>query len=265
MTEVWDRLIAAEGINNFRDYGGWRTSGGGRVRTGLLFRSAHHARASEADAQLLQRLGVAVVTDLRHPAEQSEQPSAWLGRLPLTVIDEADPAGTGDGRAPHITALENSDFSHAALRQFMIDNYAVMPYDPRLVAAYRRYFQALANEDGAILIHCAAGKDRTGLLAALTHRVLAVHPDDIMEDYLLTNTAANIGERLPNIKQRMTEQYGRPIDDAALLAMLQVEEEYLANSWRALDARSGSVQAYLADVMGLDEPAAARIRERLIR
>jgi protein tyrosine/serine phosphatase len=86
-----------------------------------------------------------------------------------------------------------------------------------------------------------------------------------MEDYLLTNTAARIDERLPHVKQRMIAQYGRPISDEALLAMLQVEEAYIANAWRAIDERSGSVEAYLAHVLGVDDAGATRIRERLLR
>jgi len=265
MSAPWNRVIDAQGINNFRDYGGWRAADGGRVKTGLLLRSAHHARATTGDSALLQSLGVSVVTDLRHPAEQTEQPSAWLGTLDIPVIEEPDPDPRSDGRAPHSIALEKSDFSYAALRQFMIDHYAVMPYDPRLVALYRRYFRALADGSGAMLIHCAAGKDRTGILAALTHHLLGVHADDLMEDYLLTNTAARIGERLPNIRRRMSAEHGREIADEALLAVLRVEEPYLQNAWRAIDARSSSIRGYLADVLGVDAAAEARIREKFLQ
>src|SRR6185369_6337959 len=66
---AWTRVLRFDGINNFRDYGGWRAQDGARVVTGKLYRSAHLQRASEADLGRIAELGIATVTDLRHPAE----------------------------------------------------------------------------------------------------------------------------------------------------------------------------------------------------
>lgn len=262
--QAFERVLTCDAINNFRDFGGWRTQDGGRVKTGRLFRSAHHARASAADAEQVRALGITVVTDLRHPSEQEEQPSAWLGTLPITVIEEPAVDEVTPGKAPHIQAFESSDFSFAAVRRFMVDHYGQMPYDTRLIALYRRYFQALDERDGVMLIHCAAGKDRTGILAALTHHVLGVHPDDLLEDYLMTNTAANMDERLPHIRRRMEALYGRPLAEESLRAMLGVVPEYLDQTWRTLAERSGSIDTYLADALGVDRARADRIRARLL-
>lgn len=87
---------------------------------------------------------------------------------------------------------------------------------------FSRYFDALANGAGAVLIHCAAGKDRTGILARLTHHVLGVHPDDAMEDYMLSNKAGNPAERLPILKRRMEAKHQRAISDEAIYARLTV-------------------------------------------
>ena len=69
----------------------------------------------------------------------------------------------------------------------------------------------------AVLVHCAAGKDRTGILAALTHHVAGVHPDDITADYLLTNDPERLARRLPQVKDAIHEISGRVPDDAAVL------------------------------------------------
>ncbi|MBA3054005.1 MAG: tyrosine-protein phosphatase [Sphingomonadales bacterium] len=264
MTEAWQRVLEYDEINNFRDYGGWRTQDGGRVKTGRLFRSAHHGRASAGDADRLRELGITVVADLRHPSEQQEQPSTWLGALPITVVDAPDSNPATRGKAPHVIAFEQSDFSHDAMRRFMVETYGEMAFDPRLVVAYSRYFRALDDLDGAILIHCAAGKDRTGVLAALTHRALGVHADDLMEDFLLTNTAANIAARLPGIQARMQQTYGREISVAALQALLRVEEEYLQRMWQSLDERFGSAEGYLESVLGVDAAMRDRLRAKLL-
>lgn len=262
-SSAWARVIAMEAINNFRDYGDLPAAQG-RVRKGLLFRSAHHARATAGDAAMLSRLGVRTVTDLRGAIEQRDQPSTWRATLPVRVIEDAAGAGAERQEAPHHAALRAGDFSARAMTDFLEAHYAEMPYDARHVQLFRTYFAALADEPGAMLIHCAAGKDRTGILAWLTHHLLGVHPDDAMDDYLLSNDAANIAERLPSVRARMEQTYGRPIAEDAMLGMLQVRPEFIANCLRALDARSGSVDAYLRDVIGVDQARTEAIRARLI-
>jgi protein tyrosine/serine phosphatase len=261
---AWDRVIRMEAINNFRDYGDLPVAGGGRVCKGRLFRAAHLARASAADLARLAELGITTVTDLRHPSEQELQPGAWIGRLPIAVIEEPAPEDQQIHEAPHIAAFRESDFSAAALRDFLSGHYRIMPFDPRHVAMFRRYFAALAGQDGGMLIHCAAGKDRTGILAWLTHHVLGVHPDDAMADYLLSNDAANIAERLPAVRARLQETYGRPISEEAMYGMLTVTPEFIASLIDALTENAGSVDAYLADVVGLDAAGRDALRARLI-
>lgn len=264
MTSLWERVLKLDAVNNFRDYGGWRAGDGGRVVTGKLFRCAHLARASAADVERIGQLGILTVTDLRHPSEQREQPSAWIGTLPLDVIEAGEEHEGVRGEAPHMIAFRQSDFSHDAMRDFMTRHYGEMPYDPRHITMYGRYFDVLASQDGGMLIHCAAGKDRTGILAALTHHVLGVHPDDAMEDYLLSNTAGNIVDRLPHLRQRMEEQYGRAIAEEAMHALLTVNPGYMARCWAALEEKSGSIDGYLTTVLGVDEGKRQRIRERLL-
>jgi len=263
-----ERVLKLEAVNNFRDYGGWRATDGAVVATGRLFRCAHLHRATAADIDRIRALRISTVTDLRSPREQQAQPSAWLGKLPLAVIEEpveaSETTEIDADEPPHIRALRASDFSFAALRDFLAAAYAEMPYDARHIALFRRYFDALAVGPGAMLIHCAAGKDRTGILAWLTHHVLGVHADDAMADYLLSNTAGNIEDRLPHTRRRMEETYGRAISDAAMIAMLNVEPGYIQRCEAALVARSGSVERYLTDVLGIDSVRRDRMRAALL-
>jgi protein tyrosine/serine phosphatase len=263
-----ERVLKLEAVNNFRDYGGWRAADGAMVATGRLFRSAHMHRATAADIDRIGALGIATVTDLRRPSEQQAQPGAWIGKLPLAVIEE--PADESDADLaygedpPHIRALRAGGFSPVAMRKFLADNYEELPYIGRHIALFRRYFNALATGSDAMLIHCAAGKDRTGILAWLTHRVLGVHPDDAMADYLLSNTAGNIAARLPQALEYMESVFGRPVGDAAIITLLSVEPDYIQRCEAALVARSGSVEGYVADVLGIDATTQRRIREGLL-
>lgn len=260
----WQRVSTFEAVNNFRDYGGWRAADGARVVTARLFRSAHLARATEADLGRIASLDITTVTDLRHPREQREQPSAWIGKLPLSVIDSPDNEDDGEHEAPHVLALRQSDFTYEGMVSFLASHYGEMPYDSRHISVFSRYFDALATCDGAVLVHCAAGKDRTGILVALTHHLLGVHPDDAMEDYMLTNTAGNVAERLPHLKPHMEATYGRPISDEALMGLLSVRPDFIRRCWAALKERTGSVDAYLTTVLGIDDAKRDRIRERFL-
>ena len=254
------RLHAFEAIDNFRDYGDYATAAGRRVRPGRLLRSAHHARATEADLARLKALGLGAVVDLRRPGERRDQPSRRPDGFAARVIE----GGVDDGtEAPHIAFLKSEDLTPESGRRFMTRTYAALPFDPSHQAVFRRYFAALAEVDGPVLIHCAAGKDRTGVLAALTHRLLGVGRDDMVEDYLLTNTAVDLAGRAPDIARSLHRLTGRVASEAAVVAFLGVEAAYLDAAFAAIEARCGSVDGYLDQALGIDAALRARIATRL--
>ena len=254
------RLHAFEAIDNFRDYGDYATAAGRRLRPGRLLRSAHHARATEADLARLGDLGLAAVVDLRRPGERRGQPS----RRPEGFAGEVIEGGVDDGaEAPHIAFLKTEDLTPDSGRRFMTRTYAELPFDPSHLDLFRRYFHALGEAEGPVLIHCAAGKDRTGFLAALTHRLLGVAHDDMVEDYLLTNTAVDLEGRAPDIARQLHRMTGRTASEAAVVAFLGVEAAYLDAAFSAIDARSGSLDAYLRDAVGVDDALRDRIAARL--
>ncbi|MND64532.1 Tyrosine-protein phosphatase precursor [compost metagenome] len=254
-----DRLSPFQAIDNFRDYGGYAV-GDARIVSGRLYRSAHQARATKADLARLANLKLATVVDLRRPSERRDQPSrrpaSWAGQ----VIESAHDDG---GEAPHITFLKTCDLTEASGRAFMTDTYRRLPFEAAHVDLFTRYFRALAAGDGPVLIHCAAGKDRTGLLAALTHSLLGVSRDDLINDYLLTNVAVDLEGRAEGIAKKLTEMTGRPASHGAVVAFLGVEAEYLDGAFAAITARHGSIAAYLEQALGVDAAAAARIRATL--
>lgn len=246
------RHITLQGVENFRDYGDY-AAGGGRMKRGLLFRAAHQADATDADLEAMGALGLVAVVDLRRAPERQREPSRrWTG-FRAQVIDN-DLGGEGDD--PWLTFLRGWDHSEADLRGYMVESYRRKPFTPRHVDLFTRYFAALAQARGPVLIHCAAGKDRTGLLAALTHHLVGVSRDDLVDDYLATNDPeryARIGERIGRYLAGYT---GSVPSEAAIRAALAVEAEYILASIEAIEAAHGSVDAYLETVLGVD--AAAR-------
>ena len=212
-------------------------------------RSAHHARASEADLARVAALNLGAVVDLRRPGERRDQPSrrpdGWSGLVIAGGIDDGV-------EAPHITFLKTQDLTPDSGRRFMQGTYRRLPFDAAHREVFGRYFQALADQDRPVLIHCAAGKDRTGFLAALTHHLLGVSRGDMVEDYLLTNTAVDLEGRAPSIARQLHKMTGRLAADDAVVAFLGVEAAYLEAALAEVEARHGSIDAYLRDALGID-------------
>ena len=254
------QLLALSGIHNFRDYGGYATRDGGRLRSGLLFRSGQHIGATAQDLAAVDTLNLATVIDLRGDSERRYYPCARGEGFAATVLF-ADGETSGRGGSPHAVAardIQTVDDAEAA----MIDLYAFMPHRPNLQAAFRHYFATLAERDGPRLVHCFAGKDRTGLVVALLHWLAGVHVDDVMADYLLTNTAGNADARIAAGVESIRRS--RPdASDAAVAHLMAVRPAWLDAAFATIERDWGGVDAYLETALGVDTAQRARIVARI--
>ncbi len=257
----FERKLPLEGIDNFRDYGGYPTASGRTIRTGLLYRSANHGTPTPGDLERVEALRLAAVVDLRRKAERERNPAQRPARFEGELI--ANDLGDEDEDHYHIF-LRTSDLSPKAMADFLVDYYRAAPFEPRHIDLFSRYFRALAEGSGPILIHCAAGKDRTGILAALTHHLAGVSREDIIADYMLTNDEARFARRIPLFTDYVVEISGgrRPTPEA-VRTTLGVEPIYLETALEAIEASHGSVEAYIRDGLGVDEAMKTRIEARL--
>lgn len=253
-------LPAFEGIDNFRDFGGYPTRHGRPLKRGRLLRSASHGRASDADLEALDSLALEVVVDLRRKSERIRDPSRRPRGFSGIVIvnDEED---SPDSWWAHVST---SDLSPESFRDYMLGYYRAAPFEGRHIDLFQRYFEALEHTTGPVLIHCAAGKDRTGLLAALTHHISGVHPDDIMADYLLTNAAARIHARTPHMTVMIEETIGRRPSEDWVRVALSVEPAYLQTALAEISAAHGDLDTYLESVIGLTKGRREAIAARLL-
>ena len=261
MTEQ-DRVIPLTGIHNLRDYGGYAASGG-KLKRGMLWRSGQHADATPEDLEAVHRLGIATVIDLRGDSEREKFPCVRHGAFDAEVVFAPGETAGLQGRAVHeessseiVTAAD----AHAA----MVRLYETLAWRPILVGTYKLYFRALAEKPAPSLLHCLAGKDRTGVAAALVHTLLGVHPDDVMADYLLTNTAGNIDRRIEAGAKHMRGSHGSRIEEAAIRALMSVEADYLQTSLDQIRQRHGSVEAYAEDVLGVGPDMRAALAANLV-
>lgn len=252
-----DRVLTLTGVNNFRDYGDYALSGGGRVKKGVLWRSGQHVGASNADLTKIAGLGIATVIDLRGRSERELNPCRrHEGFAAEVLFCDGENVALGSHLDAAVEVVDEAS-ARAAMRRL----YAEMPYRSNLIEVLRRYFALLAERDGPSLIHCFAGKDRTGVSVALAHHVLGVHPDDMMQDYLMTN-AALLGQHFPGNPGPEHEKYAK-LSGEASRALTGVREEYLVAAIDAICASHGSIDAYVAGVLGVDETLRERIKDRL--
>jgi protein-tyrosine phosphatase len=255
------RRLILEGIENFRDFGDYETVDGRRLKADRFYRSASHGRATDADLEEVAKLDITLVADLRRASERARDPSRRHSSFNGKVIDN----DLGDeGEDSWIAHVRDSDLTEASFRRYMIDYYSEAPLEARHIDLFSRYFRALTEADGAILVHCAAGKDRTGILVALTHHVAGVHPDAAIEDYLLTNHPERLAVRMPMIAKAMEEIAGRVPSEAVIEVALSVEADYLRTAFAAIEANYGSLDAYLENALGVGPAQRAVLRDQLL-
>lgn len=256
--------MPVEDIPNFRDAGGLAT---GSLRRGVLYRSSQLSGTTDAQQDRLVDLGVTIVFDLRTSAETSSRPD----RLPTTiqgvhldVLADAPASGAssmeqlvaGTG-APDIPAV-NAAIGDGRARAMMVQTYRDIVALPSARAAYRSMLQDFSSASGAAVVHCTAGKDRTGWGIALFQHIAGVGDDDIVADYLLSSAPITAAYT------PLIEQFGGAGGDAAALSdLIMVRPEYLRSALETATEAHGSVDGYLRDGLGLDDAAIGAVRERL--
>lgn len=262
---IRDPFLKTEGIHNFRDYGGYPAAGGGRVKTGLLFRSGQHFDASESDLAAIEALDIRTIIDLRGASERATFPCRRHEDFGAHVIAYE---GETTSSPPHEAAGGAGAGSGAGLsaeraRQRMVTVFTRMPENPAMIAMFSRFMAALDERDGGSLVHCFAGKDRTGIAATLLLHALGVHRDDLVEEFLLTNRAPSLDVLKAQSLPRIEAIYGR-LDDEAVRNLLEVRPEYVETYIATVEAAHGTLDRYLADVIGVDDARRERLRAKLV-
>ena len=181
-----------ESINNFRDFGGYKTRNGMHLKTGLLYRSGDLSKATDADLEQIHSLGIKTICDLRSEGERKHEPDRVPAARPFTFFNIpmhpiVDYHGRSLGRLLSLMFGSERKTDYVALSYQAYRDYATR-YLPQLKAL----FQRISNpENLPVLIHCSAGKDRTGVVSSLIQLVLDVSLDTVIDDYLKTNDNLN--------------------------------------------------------------------------
>lgn len=261
------RHIPLEGASNFRDFGGYETADGRFVKLGKLYRSDRLSGLTEADFAALEDRRIRLICDLRRAHEIEMGPTTWPESsrpeaLHVSLLTDA----SGPDVMSRVLADSDIRSNPARSRLEMIGLYRRLAREPGAIAGYRVIFERLARDDAyPFLVHCSAGKDRTGVVCALIHAVLGVSEADIRDDFMLTvkhyDGLKNLEARVPQIMA------GVSFSDwtvEALAPIFTVEADYLQAFLDAVHEDHGGAENFLTGPVGLDHATLDAIRERLL-
>ncbi len=251
-----DRLLPLEGSRNFRDLGGYPAADGRQVRWGMLYRSGSLAGLTEAGHAHFATLGIRSLCDLRTTAEQVHEPYDWCAPAGISYWSRDYQTSFGELRSVMARELPSAESARAA----MMTGYRELPYEQ--APAYREIFRLLAAGALPLVLNCSAGKDRAGTAAALVLSALGVPRETVIEDYALSDKLVDFRAAFRDGGEGTSLLTRLP--DGVITAIFSSDPAYISVALDAIAARSGSLEAYLHDELGVDADALATIRRTLL-
>ncbi len=252
---------------NLRDLGGLSTTDGRTVRTGQLFRSGHLYDLEVSERATINTLDLRTIVDLRRPPEVAARPHPDLPGCEVVGISVSD---DDNEFAVVANAMVNPDAE--PLGPDHVTNYFRTLVTDRL-DRYRPVFEVVTDPDRLpLLFNCTAGKDRTGVVAAILLRILGVEEDTIMADYLLSNEIRRrwIESAEIDYRRRIAEHLGTSPDEvpenrmASLWALLYCRQEYLEAVLETAVDLWGTWTSFVGEGLGLTDDRVAAFRTTLL-
>lgn len=247
-----ERVLPLQGGQNFRDLGGYPTGDGHMVRWGLLYRSGSMHFLTPADYAYLQKLGIRTVCDFRDTRERTIEPVAWpAGNAPRVLADDyqMDYSAIGLNGPGQMPTAEQARATLTTLYPQLLAQFN---------GQYRRMFGELLAGRAPLAFNCTAGKDRTGVAAALLLTALGVPRETVIQDYLLTNRYFD-PTKVVRTDDQASQQWRR-LPPEVLRAYMAADRSYIEAVFRVMDAHPGGVDGYLRDELGLSRADTAKLR-----
>ncbi len=255
------QFINIEGAINLRDFGGYATQDGRTVKKGMLFRCGLMTDIAEHAFDDFAALDIGVICDLRSHEEAENHPTPDAPPFDVRVHIPIWPGSSSQFQQ----AMQESQKRPSAedFMSFMNDVTREIARDH--VEAYKELMSHLCDTDRGFLLHCSAGKDRTGFGAAIILTMLGVDHETVLHDYLVSNEATELADRARERMLASMREQGLPerIDDNFLHIMSGVKSEYLLAAFDEIDNHYGGIQGYLEEV-GITAAEQKELKRKLL-
>ncbi len=252
---IGERLLDMKGTVNFRDVGGYQVNEHQQVAWNRIFRSGHLNKLSKSERNYFKSLSIRSIVDFRGQTMSK--------RFPDKVADTENVQFTSlpieskglEMRKVGMKILKNdlADFDARSILNRSYKEFILIH-----TKEAKRVLDIFLNTEGSVLIHCTAGKDRTGFFIALLLRILGVPLDVIRKDFI----ASNFYRKKEN--DRLYNNAKAFADAAPLLPLINVQAEYLETAFNTIDREFGSLENYLEEALGVKEQYIQTLRDKYL-
>lgn len=250
------------GAQNFRAVKPYPAAGGKSLRANTIFRSGELSRLTETDLATISSLNIRMICDLRTGREQTEFPSNWPSqpapvRLDLPNRDESD---AGPHKFFELMAMQPGAASGVKAMDRLYRN------KPRaFMGSLRILFETiLAGGALPLLVHCHAGKDRTGFVIAMLLAAAGVSKADIIDDYVTTSIFFPVERESVALAGWAKRSFNRDIDPRSAIPMVEAREAYIEAAFEEIDKGWGGTEGYLRTAVGLSSEARETLQALLL-
>lgn len=250
------RVPIISGARNFRDIGGYQTVEGKTVRWGKIYRSGSLAQLTPTSCDALREFGVRSLCDLRTTRERKMQPFNWRADFEFDYWSRDYETSFGELRR----LLEADLVDGKQARAAMLDGYRKMPLEQ--APAYRAIFSRLINGTVPLVFCCSAGKDRTGIGAALILTALGVPREIVIADYVLTDSLIDLESEIVRQSGGSSSLSRQPAE--VVRAILGCDAAYIAAALDVIAPTPDAFKNYLYDVLNVDTTALENLRAHLL-
>ncbi|MDA8709225.1 tyrosine-protein phosphatase [Gammaproteobacteria bacterium] len=249
------RLLPMDGSHNTRELGGYKTTDGKTIKWGKLFRSDKLSDISKIDQAYLQNLGIKKIVDFRSEQEKAEDPNI----IPTGISYVEMPISVDGAMRSKIEAVLKGE-TDREVQSFLID--ANKEFVTNYADVYENFLRGLIDEDAPTLFHCTAGKDRAGFAAAITLIALGVSKEDVINDYMKTNTFTQ--ERIEEILGQIELMSLYQADVEILRPLLGVEQIYIETAFRTAEDKYGSLENFIRDGLNISDEDIQKLRNKFL-
>lgn len=258
------RVLPLDGGRNFRDLGGYTTADGRRVKWGTVYRSGTMVGFTKDDHAYLDDLDVKMLVDFRSSEERAEEPTDWAVDAPEYWARDYSMSMNASGLRERFS---EGELSAETTRRMMREQYEDMVLQQR--EAYRLLFDRLAAGETPLVFNCSAGKDRTGVAAALLLTALGVPREQVVADYAMSDDIVDYSAAFLETGEAEQEDdspyaFLRELPREAIMPLLASDPEYVKAALDGLVEKYGSVLAFLRAELKVTDAELAAIRSHLL-